>query len=78
MCFVILFYFMNEWYNYLILLCGIPAIALLVLCSFFLLESPHYYLFMRKDLKNFNDVIEYLMAYNNVEVYKIEEIKNMA
>ena len=38
----VLYYWYNEWFNYLILFLMIPMIGLLIFGSFFLIESPFY------------------------------------
>ena len=43
----LLYYWYNEWFNYLILFLVIPIVGLLIFRSFFLIESP---LFKRKKM----------------------------
>ena len=38
----VLYYWYNEWFNYLILFLMIPMVGLLIFGSFFLIESPFY------------------------------------
>lgn len=53
----------------------IPAIGVFIISTFLLLESPIFYLSVKKDIKKFNTTIDYIALYNKAPVEKIHEIK---
>lgn len=64
MCFVLFYYFLNEWYNFMILAVGLPIIGLFIISLFFLIETPDYCLFIAKDYKKLEETLDYLDMYN--------------
>lgn len=62
--FLPIYYLMPEWYNFLILAMLIPSIGVLIITSFFVLETPTYCIFNAKDYKKFSETVEMISIYN--------------
>jgi hypothetical protein len=45
----VLFYYYNQWYNYLILFVLIPMIGVLLICMFFIVEGPNFLFGQKRD-----------------------------
>jgi predicted PurR-regulated permease PerM len=69
---------MPWWDYYMIYVMLIPSAILLVLIILFTVETPHFYLFMAKDIAKFNQVIDYLSNLNQSDQETINEVKELA
>lgn len=72
------YYLLPEWYYDVIFGVGIPAIILFVAQYFVVLETPHFLLFLEKDLGKFDKCIDSLAKYNDCTGEEVANIKTLA
>jgi sugar phosphate permease len=62
--FCLCFYWMNEWYNILVLVVLIPFVGMTIICFVMMVESPNYYLCKQKSKKKCIDSLTTIAFYN--------------
>ena len=64
MSFCLLFFFFNQWYNFLVLLMLIPTIGLAIVSTFLIVETPMFLYYKKRDLARCIDSLHMIATYN--------------
>lgn len=59
-----LFFWYNEWYNYVVIILLIPNIGIMLYSLFFLVESPYFLLEKKGDLAQAMESMKTIAMYN--------------
>ena len=71
-----LYFWYNQWYNYLILFILIPLVGLLLFGMFFLVESPYYLIEKKKDMKGALSAMKQIAISNNTNLGSMIEVES--
>jgi MFS family permease len=71
----VLYFWYNQWSNYLIIFLLIPQVGLLLFGLFFLVESPYYHLNKKKDIRAALTSMQKVATLNRAEPRVMEEVE---
>jgi hypothetical protein len=70
-----LFFWYNDWYNYVVIILLIPNVGLLLYSLFFLVESPYYLIEKKTDIEAAMKAMRVIAMYNRVSEETMGEVK---